>query len=84
VYTFGDYNYGLSRFSGGSSVASWLPTVSATRYELNFPSGGAGGTLDWVINDVSVASQSAQARATVGGSGVQFHPPVAAVPAGAS
>ena len=84
VYVFGNYNFGMGRFAGGSSVASWLPTVSATRYEVNFPSGGGGGTLDWIINDVSVASQQAQQRASVGGSGVQFHPPMAAVPAGAS
>jgi hypothetical protein len=83
VYVFGLYNFGLSRFVGGSSVASWLPTVSATRYELNFPTGGAGGTLDWIVNDVSVASQSAQSRATAGGGGgVGFNPPQAVVTAG--
>lgn len=84
VYVFGLYNYGIERFVGGRSVASWLPTVSATRYEINTPSGsGSGGTLDFVINDVSVAATSAEQRATVGGSGVQFHPPVAPVLEGA-
>jgi len=84
VYVFGMYNYGIERFVGGRSVASWLPTVSATRYEINTPAGsGSGGTLDFVINDVSVAATSAEQRATVGGSGVQFHPPVAPVIEGA-
>ena len=80
VYVIGQYNHGTSRLAGGISVVSWLPTVSATRYELSTPAGGgAGGTLDWIINDVSVASTAPQQRATVGGTGVQFHPPVAPV-----
>jgi hypothetical protein len=84
VYLFGLYNYGAERFVGGRSVASWLPTVTATRYEISSPAGsGAGGTLDFVINDVSVAAQAPQQRATVGGTGVGFHPPVAPVVPGA-
>lgn len=84
VYLFGLYNYGVERFVGGRSVASWLPTVTSTRYELSTPGGGgSGGTVDFVINDVSVAATSPEQRATVGGTGVQFHPPVAPVVAGA-
>jgi hypothetical protein len=80
VYLFGMYNYGVERFVGGRSVVSWLPTVSATRYEISTPSGGGvAGTLDFVINDVTAASTTPQQRATVGGQGVQFHPPVAPV-----
>lgn len=83
VYIFGLYNYGADRFTGGRSVASWLPTVSATRFEISTPAGsGAGGTLDFIINDVTVASQAPDQRATVGGQGVQFHPPQAPVAAG--
>jgi len=80
AYVVGQYNHGTSRLAGGISVVSWLPTVSATRYEISTPSGAGGAsTLDWIINDVSVASTAPQQRATVGGTGVQFHPPVAPV-----
>jgi len=82
VYMFGLYNYGLGRLVGDRSVVSWLPTVSATRYEVN-NSAGAGGTMDWIINDVSVAATAPQSRAVAGGAGVQFHPPVAPVVPGA-
>lgn len=85
VYLFGNYNYGVERFYGGRSVVSWLPTVTATRYEVSTPSGqGASGTLDWLINDVSVAATAPEQRAVVGGTGVQFHPPVAPVVPGAT
>ena len=84
VYLFGLYNYGVERFVGGRSVASWLPTVTATRYEISTPAGsGAAGTIDWLINDVSVAATAPEQRAVVGGAGVQFHPPVAPVVPGA-
>lgn len=84
VYWFGIYNYGVDMLSGGPAVASWLPTVTATRYEISTPAGGgAGGTVDWLINDVSVAAQSPEQRAAVGGAGVGFHPPVAPVVPGA-
>ncbi|HEX6461101.1 MAG TPA: hypothetical protein VF032_19450 [Thermoleophilaceae bacterium] len=85
VYLFGLYNYGIERNVGGTSVASWLPTVTATRYEVNTPAGsGGGGTLDFVINDVSVAATAPEQRAAVGGMGVGFHPPVAPVIPGAT
>ena len=84
VYWFGIYNYGVDMLAGGPAVASWLPTVTATRYEISTPSGGGGaGTVDWVINDVSVAATAPEARAAVGGTGVGFHPPVAPVVPGA-
>jgi hypothetical protein len=85
VYLFGLYNFGVERFVGGRSVASWLPTVTATRYEASTPAGaGAGGTIDFLINDVSVAATAPDQRATVGGQGVGFHPPVAPVIPGAT
>lgn len=83
VYLFGNYNYGVDNLLGDRSVVSWLPTVTPTRYEVSTPSGGAGGTLDFVINDVSVAAVAPEQRATVGGEGVGFHPPVAPVIPGA-
>jgi len=84
VYVFGLYNYGVERNVGGLSVVSWLPTVTSTRYEVNTPSGGSAGTIDWIINDVTVSSTAPDQRAAVGGSGVQFHPPVAPVIPGAA
>jgi hypothetical protein len=67
------YSYGITRQVGGLGVSSFLPTVTATRYELSGQSGGAG-TLDWVINDVSSAPVSGVQRATVGG-GLGYYPP---------
>lgn len=86
VYVF-FYNYGRTRFSGGSAgsgsdagFTSWLPTVTSTRYQLIGASTNAG-TLDLLINDISVSPQQPGVRATTGGLG--FHPPVAGSPAGA-
>src|SRR6185312_16611300 len=85
TYLFGLYNYGAERNVGGTSVASWLPTVTATRYEISTPAGsGSSGTLDFLINDVSVAATAPEQRAAVGGAGVGFHPPVAPVVPGAT
>lgn len=85
VYWFGMYNLNTSNGAGGPSVASWLPTVTATRYEISTPAGGGGaGTLDWLVNDVSVAATAPEQRAAVGGTGVGFHPPVAPVIPGAT
>lgn len=72
VYVY-PYNFGITREVGGNGISSYLPTVTATRYELSGSSGGAG-TLDWVINDVSSAPVSGVQRATVGG-GLGFYPP---------
>jgi len=71
VYVY-PYNSGITRQVGGLGVSSYLPTVTATRYELSGQSGGAG-TLDWVVNDVSSAPVSGVQRATVGG-GLGFYP----------
>ena len=67
------YSTGITRLAGGNGVSSFLPTVTATRYELSGSSAGAG-TLDWVINDVSSAPVSGVQRATVGG-GLGYSPP---------
>lgn len=72
VYVY-SYNTGIGRSAGGNGVSSFLPTVTATRYELSGASGGAG-TLDWVVNDVSSAPVSGVQRASVGG-GLQYYPP---------
>jgi hypothetical protein len=80
VYSY-PYNNGITRQAGGNGISSFLPTVTATRYELSGSSGGAG-TLDWIINDVSSAPVSGLQRATVGG-GAGYYPP-APSPAGAT
>jgi hypothetical protein len=72
VYVY-PYSTGITREVGGNGVSSYLPTVTATRYELSGASGGAG-TLDWVINDVSSAPVSGVQRATVG-AGLGYTPP---------
>jgi hypothetical protein len=72
VYVY-PYSNGITREVGGNGISSFLPTVTATRYELSGASGGAG-TLDWVINDVSSAPVSGVQRATVGG-GLGYYPP---------
>jgi hypothetical protein len=74
------YSSGITRQVGGNGISSYLPTVTATRYELSGASGGAG-TLDWVVNVVSSAPTSGVQRATVGG-GVGFYPPTTAPGAG--
>lgn len=67
------YNYGEQRQAGSNEINSWLPTVTATRYELN-GSSAAAGTIDVLINDVSVAPQNPAQRAAE--SGLGWHPPV--------
>jgi hypothetical protein len=80
VYCY-PYNSGITREAGGNGISSYLPTVTATRYELSGSSAGAG-TLDWVINDVSSAPVSGLQRATVGG-GAGYYPPAPAPAGGA-
>jgi hypothetical protein len=72
VYVY-PYSKGITREIGGNGVSSYLPTVTATRYELSGPSGGAG-TIDFIINDVSSAPVSGVQRATAGG-GLGYNPP---------
>jgi hypothetical protein len=80
VYAF-TFSYGEGRFVGDIAINSWLPTVTATRLELDGSSGGAG-TLDILVNDVSVAETSPAARA-VETSASGYHPPVGPVVMGA-
>lgn len=75
------FSYGRMRGAGAPGFNSWLPTVAATRLEIVGPS-AAGGALDIVSNDVSVAETSPAARA-VETSATGYHPPVAATVAGA-
>lgn len=79
VYVFA-YNYGEDRSSGANGINSWLPTVTATRYELNGSSAGAG-TVDILINDVTVAPQQPSQRAAE--TGLSYKPPVPQSVAGA-
>lgn len=82
VYVY-PYSFGVTRALGGNGISSYLPTVTATRYELS-GSSAAAGTLDWVINDVSSAPVAGVQRATVGG-GLGYFPPagsVTAIPGG--
>lgn len=71
VYAF-VYSYGESRDLGANGINSWLPTVTSTRYELNGSSGSAG-TVDILINDVSVAPTQPAQRAQE--SGLGYKPP---------
>lgn len=66
------YNKGLLRHVGGNGISSYLPTVTATRFEVSGPNGG--GTIDWVVNEVTSAPVSGIQRTTVGG-GLQYYPP---------
>lgn len=75
------FSYGEGRHVGDNSVNSWLATVTATRLELDGSSGGAG-TLDIIVNDVSVAETMPAARA-VETSATGYHPSVGAIPANA-
>jgi hypothetical protein len=74
VYAF-PFSYGEGRHVGELGINSWLPTVTATRLALVGSSSGAG-TIDVVVNDVSVAEVNPAARA-VETSATGYHPPVA-------
>lgn len=80
VYLFG-FSYGEHRHFGENEINSWLATVSATRLELVGTTEEAG-TVDQVVNDVSVAETNPQTRA-VETSATGYHPPVAPTVVGA-
>jgi uncharacterized protein (DUF427 family) len=80
VYCF-QFSYGEHRHSGENEINSWLPTVSATRLEVVGTTEEAG-TVDIVVNDVSVAETNPQTRA-VETSATGYHPPVAPTVIGA-
>lgn len=80
VYVFG-FSYGEHRHFGENEINSWLPTVSATRLEIVGTTEEAG-TVDQVVNDVSVAETNPQTRA-VETSATGYHPPVAPTVVGA-
>jgi hypothetical protein len=71
------FSFGVSRFVGGNGISSYLPTVTATRYEISGPNTASTPTVDWIVNEVSSAPISAVARTSVGG-GVQYYPPAPA------
>jgi hypothetical protein len=74
VYVWG-FSYGQQRLFGANEINSWLPTVTATRLEL-VGSSSEAGSVDIVVNDVSVAETNPAARA-VETSLTGFAPPVA-------
>jgi hypothetical protein len=75
VYPF-IFSTGESSWAGGdNAINSWLPTVTATRLEITGTS-AAAGTLDIIVNDVSVAETAPAARA-VETSATGYHPPIA-------
>jgi hypothetical protein len=74
VYVWG-FSFGQQRLFGANEINSWLPTVTATRLEL-VGSSEEAGTIDVVVNDVSVAETNPAARA-VETSLTGFAPPVA-------
>lgn len=76
------YNFGVSRFNGGNGVSSYLPTVTATRYEISGTVTAASSTVDWIVNEVTSAPVSGVQRTTAGG-GLGYYPPAPA-PAGAT
>lgn len=80
VYVF-NFNYGEGRRAGDVAINSWLPTVSATRLEVDGTTATAGA-MDIIVNDVSVAETSPAARA-VETSATGYHPPVAPTVMGA-
>jgi hypothetical protein len=79
------WNYARTRRFGGSSpppnsFVSWLPTLPATRFELNGTYGT--GTIDYLANTVSVAETNPALRG-VSPSATGYSPPVAATVPGA-
>lgn len=68
------YNQGISRFAGGNGISSYLPTVSATRWEISMAFASGIGTVDFVVNEVTSAPISGIQRTTTGG-GLQYYPP---------
>lgn len=77
------WNFGEGRFTGGSGVSSWLPTVTATRLEITGtqPS-STPGEVGVCTNDVSVAEVNPALRPAVPGPG-GYTPQVAPRLAGA-
>jgi hypothetical protein len=68
------YNFGVSRMVGGNGVSSYLPTVTATRYEVSGTITSSTSTIDWVVNEVTSAPVSGVQRTTAGG-GLGYYPP---------
>lgn len=73
------YNFGVDRKVGGNGVSSYLPTVTATRYEIS--GANSGGTIDWIVNEVTSAPVAGVQRSTTGG-GLGYYPPAPAPAAG--
>ena len=71
------YNFGVSRFNGGNGVSSYLPTVTATRFEISGTVTASSATIDWIVNEVTSAPVSGVQRTTAGG-GLGYYPPAPA------
>lgn len=77
------FNFGEGRFVGGSGINSWLPTVTGTRLQVTgTQTASTPGTVDVLVNDVSVAETNPAGR-PVTPSATNYHPPVAPQIAGA-
>jgi hypothetical protein len=68
------FSQGEHRHAGENEINSWLATLTSTRLELLGNSGGAG-TVDILVNDVSVTAINPLERTRQIGVG-GYHPPV--------
>lgn len=75
------FNEGESRFFGGNEFNTWKPTLTATRLEY-IGSSEEEGTVDVMVNDVSIAETDPEVRGTMGSS-TGYKPPVGLRVAGA-
>jgi hypothetical protein len=73
VYWF-CFSQGEHRLAGENEINSWLATLTSTRLELLGASGGAG-TVDILVNDVSVTAVNPLERTKQIGVG-GYHPPI--------
>jgi hypothetical protein len=73
VYWF-QFSQGEHRHAGENEINSWLATLTSTRLELLGASGGAG-TVDILVNDVSVTAINPLERTKQVGVG-GYHPPI--------
>lgn len=73
VYWF-PFSQGEHRHAGEAEINSWLATLTSTRLELLGNSAGAG-TVDILVNDVSVTAINPEERTQQIGVG-GYHPPI--------
>jgi hypothetical protein len=71
------FNNGVSRLAGGVGPASYLPTVTNTKFELYGTTTGGSNTLDWLVNEVTSAPTDAASRVSYQ-TGLRYQPPAPA------